>query len=327
MPTIVVKAPAKINLFLDVVGVLENGYHALDMVMQAIDLCDVITIRWRVDDRSEEKKEEISILLTCDDLAIPTDGRNTAYQAAQAFYEQVALRFGSDVLPRRIEIAIEKKIPEQAGLGGSSADAAGVLCGLLAMLKERLPTGTRLAPTEMVSLAKSIGADVPFCLMGGTAEVGGIGEVMSALPPLPEMELLIVKPVAGVSTKEAFAAYDALPSMAEGATLPPTHKEGLLTGMATGSLAQMGEHLYNALEQVCSLAEVTQIKEVMRSFGAWGAQMSGSGSAVFGIFSPHGEEIVKAEEFLRRRYATVIRCRPLSHGATVISRTTLAERG
>lgn len=333
MRTIVVEAPAKINLYLDVVGVRPNGYHELAMVMQAIDLADQITLRWQEDASPEVGRTSgVSISLLCDDKAMPTDERNTAYQAVQAVDQFLIERVGSILLPSHLEIEIQKKIPEQAGLGGSSADAAGVLCGLAALLEQRLvQVGVAVSgrsgvlPLDItsdawMSLAKSVGADVPFGLLGGTAAVSGIGEVIRPLPPLPALEVLIVKPEGGVSTKEAFSAYDRWSDGMAGG-LVPQRQEALVSGIEMGSLAAIGSQLYNALEAVCPLCEVSQIKQALGAFGAVGCLMTGSGSAVFGLFPPDGEEIQRAEASLRGQYPTVLRSCPISHGARVSTQT------
>ncbi|MDR3344545.1 MAG: 4-(cytidine 5'-diphospho)-2-C-methyl-D-erythritol kinase, partial [Oscillospiraceae bacterium] len=181
--SLTLKAPAKINLFLDILGQLHNGYHSLFMLMQTVSLCDTITIRLT----------ENGVSLTCSNPDLPTDGRNIAHRAAELFFAETGIKSGA-------EIHIEKRIPFQAGLGGGSADAAAVLRGLCRLCgdfgKERLP-----------ELALRLGSDVPYCLTGGTAIAMNRGEVLAPLRPLGQRHCVIIKPAQGVSTAEAYGAY------------------------------------------------------------------------------------------------------------------------
>ena len=181
---VTVLAPAKLNLALDVVGILPGGYHALDMTMQAISLYERVVIR-----RSPYL-----------DLALPGSKvkpgpGNTAIKAALAFFHYTGLLAGAD-------ITIYKSVPVRAGMAGGSADAAAVLVGLNELY------GARLSMSELCALGVGIGADVPFALMGGTCRVQGLGDLIKALPPLPECWFTVVMPGYGISTPEAFAAYD-----------------------------------------------------------------------------------------------------------------------
>ena len=181
---VTVLAPAKLNLALDVVGILPGGYHALDMTMQAISLYERVVIR-----RSPYL-----------DLALPGSNvkpgpGNTAIKAALAFFHYTGLLAGAD-------ITIYKNVPVRAGMAGGSADAAAVLVGLNELY------GARLSMSELCALGAGIGADVPFALMGGTCRVQGLGDLIKALLPMPECWFTVVMPDYGVSTPEAFAAYD-----------------------------------------------------------------------------------------------------------------------
>ena len=178
--SVTVLAPAKLNLALDVVGILPGGYHALDMTMQAISLYERVVIR-----RSPY------LDLTLPGSKVKAGPGNTAIKAALAFFHYTGLLAGAD-------ITIYKNVPVRAGMAGGSADAAAVLVGLNELY------GARLSMSELCALGASIGADVPFALMGGTCRVQGLGDVLKPLPPLPECWFTVVMPDYGVSTPEAF---------------------------------------------------------------------------------------------------------------------------
>ena len=181
---VTVLAPAKLNLALDVVGLLPNGYHALDMTMQTITLYERVMLR---------RSAGLSLRLP-GSLVQPND-KNTAIKAALAFFHYTGLLAG-------VDITIYKNTPVRAGMAGGSADAAAVLVGLNALY------GAKLSMSELCALGAGIGADVPFALMGGTCRVQGVGDLLKALPPVPDCWFTVVMPDYGVSTPEAFAAYD-----------------------------------------------------------------------------------------------------------------------
>ena len=181
---VTVLAPAKLNLALDVVGLLPNGYHNLDMTMQAITLYERVVLR---------RSPYLNLRLP-GSLVAPNN-KNTAIKAALAFFHYTGLLAG-------VDITIYKNTPVRAGMAGGSADAAAVLVGLNALY------GAKLSMSELCALGAGIGADVPFALMGGTCRVQGVGDVIKALPPVPDCWFTVVMPDYGVSTPEAFAAYD-----------------------------------------------------------------------------------------------------------------------
>jgi len=192
---VTVLAPAKLNLALDVVGLLPNGYHNLDMTMQAITLYERVVLR-----RSQ------NLSLTLPGSPVAANDSNTAIKAALAFFHYTGLLAG-------VEITIYKNVPVRAGMAGGSADAAGVLVGLNALY------GAKLSMSELCALGAKVGADVPFALMGGTCRVQGVGDVMKALSPCPDCWFTVVMPDYGVSTPEA------LPLMTKWAAAPtPTAK-------------------------------------------------------------------------------------------------------
>lgn len=252
-----VKAYAKINLYLDITGRRGDGYHLLETIMQTVSLCDDVSISLR-------NNGEI-VLYADNDFSgdIPLDERNIAYKAAKRFYENVPEVFTG------AEIHLTKNIPSQAGLGGGSADAAAVLRGLYEL------HGKPFDERRLYDIALSLGADVPFCLLGGAAICHGIGEEMTAVQSMDEgLFILIAKGGCGISTAAAFREID---------------RVGFAEKRADEILELYNKKDYSSLcfnrfEQVTALDEIRSLKEKMLDFGAEAACMSGSGSAVFGIF-------------------------------------------
>jgi len=284
---ILVKAPAKINLSLDIVGIRGDGYHLMQMIMQSINLFDYIKIT---------KSNSADITISCNKNSIPTDKSNIAYKAAKAFFEYNALNLG-------VYIDIEKNIPSCAGMGGGSADGAGVLVGLNSLLR------TNLTQRELMQIGQTVGADIPFCLCGGTALVEGIGEKITKLNPLLQCFIAITKPALAVSTKSAFADYD----VCENIIHPKTQK--LLEYSKNSDLIGIAKNMCNVFEQTTELNQLDNIKNAMLENGAIGAMMTGSGSAVFGVFTGKqdadnyiNQANTQGEKFL---------CQPIGHGAEV----------
>ncbi len=285
-----VQAPCKINLGLNVVGVRPDGYHLLEMVMQAVSLQD--TLRLSLEGAG-------GIRLDCGLPGLPNDGRNLAYRAAELFFRHTGRAAG-------LTIQVTKRIPMQAGLAGGSADAAGVLAGLNVLLDTGLPL------EELCQLGASLGADVPFCLTGGAALVEGIGERITPLPPLQTGWILLVKPRQGVDTAASFRRYDHLTWTPPGASTPL-----LREGMEQGNLALVARGLGNQLEAVCQLPDIPRYKERLLELEAVGSLMSGSGSAVFGLF-PQEAQAARAFDLLQAQGEQVYLCRPLPHGPLVL---------
>ncbi len=253
MDIITVKANAKINLGLDITGTREDGYHLLKTVMQSVSLCDVITLK---------KADRIS--LTCSDDTIPCDEKNLAFKAAKLFFEETKINGG-------VEIGIEKNIPSQAGLGGGSADAAGTIVALNKLYD------ADLSDEELCKIGEKIGSDVPFCIIGGTMLCEGVGEKLTPMKPICDMKIVIAKGTNGISTIEAYKTYDKL----QGIKHPDI--DALINAINNG---EKFSHLCgNVLELTAFLSSVDEIKETMIELGAENSMMTGSGSAVFGIFS------------------------------------------
>ena len=253
------KANAKINLSLDITGALPDGYHSLTTVMQSVSLHDTVTV---------EERKTTGIILHCDQPGVPADERNTAFRAAALYYAAVAET-------PHVEIHIEKRIPSEAGLGGGSADAAAVLKALNSL------HGDRLSDSRMADVALQIGADVPFCLTGGTALCKNKGEQMSVLPPF-NSHVVLLKPASGVSTAQAYRAFDTATAL--------THPDNdrLLRCFAAGEYKTGLQYAGNLFEQLVSLPEGEQIKRAFYTGGAYYAAMSGSGAAFFGLFTSAG---------------------------------------
>ncbi len=287
MKKLTVLAPAKVNLALDVVGVRPNGYHELDMVMQALTLCERITL---------EQADALTLTLPGSDL--PADDSNIALKAARRFFDYAKLNRGA-------AITVEKNTPVQAGMGGGSADAAGVLFGLNELYAEEMPR--KLSMSELLALAEPLGADVPFALLGGTCRVRGIGEMLGALPPLADCGMVVVMPDAGVSTPAAFRAFDAVEN--------PWHPDvaALDAALRSGDFVGVCAAAGNALEAVGSSPDTPAIKEDLRQSGAKTALMTGSGAAVFGLYETV-EQAQQAAQQLRLRWKQVYVTQPLPSG-------------
>lgn len=257
-----IKAYAKINLGLDVTGKRSDGYHLVKMVMQAIDLWDLVTL---------EKTQE-GLTLTCSSGEVPPGEDNLAFRAARLMLEKFSISSG-------VHIHLQKNIPVAAGLGGGSADAAAVMRGISRLFALEIPL------PRLMELGLGLGADIPFCLMGGTALAEGIGEKLTPLPPLPHCHILAAKPQAGISTGYVYEHLDA-----QGVKTHPD-LDGMRLALDRGSLRGVLERLGNVLETVTipALPVIDTLKARMLSLGAAGSLMSGSGPTVFGIF-PDGQE-------------------------------------
>lgn len=286
-------ANAKINLYLDLVGKLENGYHEIVSVMQSISLSDCVKL-----ESLPEQENDRETIFFCSDSLLPQDGSNLAMVAAERFWSRTGIpKIG-------LRISVEKHIPVAAGLAGGSSDAAAVLRGL-----NRL-TGAGLSLEELCRIGAEIGADVPFCLMGGTALAEGIGEKLTPLVPMPEAVILIAKKGNGVSTKEAYARLDEqfgdFSGRSRQGVLP------LLQSLEQRDLAGMCGGMMNLFEAVISQEhrEVNQLIHTMREHRALFSGMSGSGPSVFGIFEDR-EEALSAHQELEQLGAFTAVCNPV----------------
>lgn len=255
--TLTRKAYAKINLGLDVVRRLENGYHEVRMIMQTVGIYDVLTFT----------AAQSGIRITTDSGELPVGEDNLIYRAARLLMETYNMSAG-------VDIHLEKHIPIAAGMAGGSSDAAATLLGL----NELFSLGA--SDEQLRQLGVRIGADVPYCITGGTALAEGIGELLTPLPPTPQCVLLVAKPDIQVSTKYVYEHLDA------GNSWQHPDIDGMRRSIENGDLSGVIARLGNVLETVTIEAYpvIDRIKREMVSGGAMGSLMSGSGPTVFGIY-------------------------------------------
>lgn len=271
------KAYAKVNLTLAVGEKRPDGYHEVVSVMQRVSLCDTLT--------TEQTREGIT--LTCSNPALPSGEENLAHRAASLFFRETGITGGA-------ALTLEKRIPSQAGLGGGSSDAASAL---LALRKLYAPA---LSDTELETMAAALGSDVPFFIRGGTQLATGRGEVLSPLPPLTDGWFVIVKPTESFSTPAMYRRLDNLPPACT-PPLPPL--QGGLPALAAG--------LFNRFEAAIPAGSaVWDIKARLAAYGALASLLSGSGSAVFGLFDT--ETAARAAvEALRPAWPEIFLARPV----------------
>jgi 4-diphosphocytidyl-2-C-methyl-D-erythritol kinase len=280
-----VQAYAKLNLALDVRGKLPDGYHEMCMVMQTAGLCDDLEL-WLREDGVIQVKTDLRYL--------PNDDRNIAAKAARVFFQAI----GREDLGAGI--VIKKRIPVCAGLGGGSADGAAVLRALNEM------TGAGFSRTQLEALGLQLGADVPFCVAGGTALARGRGEILEDLPPLPDCTFVICKPRLSISTPELFGRIDGKKSRCH----PDT--AGMVTAIRSGRLKDVVHRMYNVFEDVLprQYGEIGRIKDQLLDTGAMGVVMTGTGSAVFGVFEDP-DLAARAQSDLCARYRDCFAVQPV----------------
>lgn len=284
MTSLRLKAHAKINLSLDVVGKRGDGYHLLQMVMQEIGLYDVITL---------DKNTSGAVTLKNSVAFLPMGQDNIAYRAAELMQTAYGLRSG-------YSIAIEKNIPVAAGLAGGSTDAAAVMRGIAQL--ENLA----LSDQELMQLSLKLGSDIPFCFMGGTALAEGIGEILTPLEDKHNYWILLVKPAISVSTPHVYKSLKW-----ETVTHHPDTGR-LVAALETGNLHEMTKAMGNVLETV-TIPEhpiIERIKRQLLGYGAVAAQMSGSGPSVFGLFK-RDDVARKALKNMKRFYQQTYLVRPV----------------
>lgn len=280
MKQISTRSYAKINITLDVLGKLDNGYHDIKSVMQTISLFDVITVY--------KTKEGIEISSNIPYL--PLDSKNICYRAAEEFFKYTGIKSG-------INIDIAKRIPIGSGLGGGSSNASAVLKAM----NELFSAGLSLK--ELCEIGASLGSDIPFCIFGGTRLVEGIGEKISSLPRIKKCSVLIVKPPFFVSTKTIYEKIDSKKRLSH-----PNHKL-VLKSLAERDLHMMAKGMGNVLESVTITENpiIEEMKHELIEKGAICSQMSGSGPTVFGIFEDN-EKASIARQQLWEKYRTVYLC-------------------
>lgn len=285
--TVTAFAYAKINLFLDIESRRDDGYHNILSLMQRISLKDTLIV-------SAEPSGVKSIEVSCSDKAIPCGEKNLAYKAANIY-----------PITAKISIDIEKHIPSSAGLAGGSADAAAVLVALNEICENKL------SDAELCALGAKLGADVPFCIIGGACLVEGIGEILTSAKSMPRFPIVVAKKGEGMSTPAAYGALDERHDKFNRYIPNKNLLEKLMTTSEDTSAEEYCNGLFNVFEDVVEpeRPDVTLIKTTMISCGAAGAMMSGSGTSVFGIFDSE-DSAAAAVKALKKQGADVHLCYP-----------------
>ncbi len=282
-------ARAKINWTLDILGRRADGYHQMDMLLSAVELADTLCL---------EPADELTLSIAGGG-GLAADDDNLVCKAARALRPYTRGNPGA-------RMRLEKRIPMGAGMGGGSADAAAALAGLNQIW------GLRLPMDALLEIALTLGADVPFVLQGGLARVGGVGERLAPLAPAPTYDLVIVQPCEGLSTRDVFAGYDALP--------PQKHPDtdAAQRALLTGDRALLAASVGNVLTAVSQSKRpaIGEAIEALLAEGAQLAQMTGSGSAVYGLFAdPSAASGACAA--LARRWPVCVRTRTSSYGVSL----------
>ena len=282
-------ACGKLNLFLDIVGRREDGYHLLETVMQSVSVRDILHF---------EVRDGEGIELRCETEGFPLNESNLICKAARRFCEMTGA-----VLPGRLIVTVEKNIPSMAGMGGGSADCAATLEAMNALC------GTDLTSEELLAIGQSLGADVPFTMIGGTAFCQGTGELMTPLPTRQDIWYAAVQPDFRVSTAAAYRACD------EAELSAACRCRDFITAYVVSPRAA-AEKMYNVFEQALLLPEISEIKRKMTDAGALEAMLTGSGSVIFGVFDDPERAQRCAESFSHFGFAEVLT--PEEHGITQI---------
>lgn len=278
MNNISCKCNAKINLSLDVTGKRSDGYHDVELIFLEIPLSDTVTVSLRDDGE---------IALTCDDESIPLGRENIAYRAAEEFFDEFGVKYGAN-------IDIEKRIPHGAGLAGGSADAAGVLKALNTMLSKPFTSD------KLMKIGGRLGADVPFCVMGGCAFGEGVGEILTPLPVPEGLHYVLVKPEESVSTAYVYQNLDLSKRPANFSV------RAVADALKVGDIEKFYRCCGNVMEAVTAkkYPVISKIKEEMIMGGARASLMSGSGTTVFGIFDDESAAVTTAD-VMRQSYKHV----------------------
>ena len=260
MDKLILYSHAKINLTLDVLGRRPDGYHDVRMIMAQCGLCDTVLLTKKLN----------GITARTNLGYLPRDERNTACKAASLFFEYTGT-------PGGVDIELQKHIPVSAGLAGGSGNAAVVLIGLNQMYQTNLPQA------DLLRLGEAVGADVPYCIMGGTMLAEGIGEKLTPLPKLPRTPIVVVRPNLRISTAQVYQRIDS-------AALPPNpDTQAVIDALKRRDVRSVAKCMFNVMEAVTAADNpiIGRIKKKLISRGALGAVMSGSGSAVFGLFADY----------------------------------------
>ena len=291
MQKLTVRAYAKLNLFLDITGRRPDGYHELKTVMQSIGLCDELEF---------SLSEGTGIELLCNREDVPLNEDNLIHKGIMAVLHYAGFQPGC-----RITVKLTKRIPSGAGMGGGSADCAAAIIAINRLFNLGMST------EELCTAAKMCGADVPFCVTGGTALCEGIGEKMTPLPEPEGLLFAVYKPFESISTPEAYRLFDTKGKPAAG------DYEGFAAALKNGSPERIGQALYNAFTAADEPDYIRRIKTLLKKGGAYGAEMTGSGSAVFGVF--RADDRTAAELALGGIAIGGVAevCRPVPHGVEI----------
>ena len=281
-----VKSAAKINLMLDILKRLDNGYHSLFMIMQSVDLFDVVTV---------DKNDKKEIIIKCDKEGVPCNEKNIAYKCAVKFFDYCG------ITDTGVTITIEKNIPMAAGVAGGSADGAAVLYCLNKIYD------TNLSQKELCAIGNKVGADIPFSLTGGTAVTLGTGNVIAPVADLPDCHIVLCKPEQDVSTPEAYAEFDALNRVRH------LDRVSMIDAVSNADYEKICSLCGNVFEQAVEVPKRPHIKGIMRKAGADACCMSGSGPTVFGLFSDE-TKAKECYEKLKSKYNQVYICKPVNIG-------------
>ena len=288
--TSVVRAFGKLNLMLDIVGRRSDGYHELETVMQSVSIFD--TLSFSVNGSGRNK-------IICDRPGFPCDSSNLIWKAIDAFSEFTKQDLGG------VTVTVDKQLPSMAGMAGGSADCAAALHALNEMFD------TKLSTDDLCSIGVKLGADVPFCIVGGTQMCKGIGEKMQPLRS-PECSFVVVKPDVSVSTPAAFRRYDSLEKPEKCDT------KAFLASLESGDLKGLCSAMFNALEYASDETEIEKARTDLLAAGAVGSLMTGSGSAVFGVF---GDKAAAETALIKIKniYSQAWLCVPTSEGHEITS--------
>ncbi len=280
MDIIKLRARAKINLSIDILGIFDDGYHNVEMIMQSIDLSDYVVIR--------KKDEGFKMYTSSSDL--PVDKRNIIFKTWEYMKNKYDIVGG-------IEVFLEKNIPIAAGMAGGSADSAAMFIGLNELF------GLNISRDQLIEDSKELGSDIAFCINGGTYLATGKGTDLKQIDNLDEnLEILICKPNTFVSTKRVYKKFDSMYGDMRVDKRP--NNKGIMSALKTKDVQKMTNSMYNVLEPVTKIwcRNIASIEKIMLDKGALISMMSGSGPTVFGIFED-GKNIKKCSDILRKKYS------------------------
>lgn len=266
----IARSYAKINLTLDVLGKRADGYHDVEMIMQTVSLFDLVLV----------DKTHSNIIISTNLKYLPINEKNIAYKAARLFFEKTGVKGGAKIM-------IHKNIPVAAGLAGGSGNGAVVLHAMNMLFN------TQLSEQELCDMGAELGADIPYCILGGTKLAKGIGEELTDLPPVPKTTVLIVKPPINVSTPSIYEQIDSVPIEIR----PDSEK--MIKALKNGNIYEISDNLCNVMETVTEkmYPVIGGIKKKMLLNGALGAVMSGSGPSVFGFFDNYEKAKASHDSF------------------------------